>query len=203
MLRVGLTGGIASGKSEVSRRLAARGAVVIDSDLLARAAVAAGTDGFNEVLAVFGPSVLDAGGQLDRPALARAVFADERARAVLESIVHPRVRRRADELEAAAAATDPHAVVVHDIPLLVETGQSDRFDIVIVVDATDETRLDRLIGLRGMSADEAASRMTAQATRRQRLNVADRVVHNDGDLQQLDSRVDELWELLHTEAAAT
>ncbi len=203
MLRVGLTGGIASGKSEVSRRLAARGAVVIDSDLLARAAVAAGTDGFNEVLAVFGPSVLDAGGQLDRPALARAVFADERARAVLESIVHPRVRRRADELEAAAAEADPQGVVVHDIPLLVETGQGDRFDIVIVVDATDETRLDRLIGLRGMSADEAASRMTAQATRRQRLNAADRVVHNDGDLQQLDSRVDELWELLHTEAAAT
>lgn len=203
MLRVGLTGGIASGKSEVSRRLAARGAVVIDSDLLARASVAAGTDGFNEVLAAFGPSVLDTGGQLDRPALARAVFADERARAVLESIVHPRVRRRADELEAAAAATDPQAVVVHDIPLLVETGQGDRFDIVIVVDATDETRLDRLIGLRGMSAHEAASRMTAQATRRQRLNAADRVVHNDGDLQQLDSRVDELWELLHTEAAAT
>jgi len=203
VLRVGLTGGIASGKSEVSRRLAARGAVVIDSDLLARASVAAGTDGFNEVLAAFGPSVLDTGGQLDRPALARAVFADERARAVLESIVHPRVRRRADELEAGAAATDPQAVVVHDIPLLVETGQGDRFDIVIVVDATDETRLDRLIGLRGMSAHEAASRMTAQATRRQRLNAADRVVHNDGDLQQLDSRVDELWELLHTEAAAT
>ena len=203
MLRVGLTGGIASGKSEVSRRLAARGAVVIDSDLLARASVAAGTDGFNEVLAAFGPSVLDTGGQLDRPALARAVFADERARAVLESIVHPRVRRRADELEAVAAATDPQAVVVHDIPLLVETGQSDRFDIVIVVDATDETRLDRLIGLRGMSADEAASRMTAQATRRQRLNAADRVVHNDGDLQQLDSRVDELWELLRTAATAT
>lgn len=203
MLRVGLTGGIASGKSEVSRRLAARGAVVIDSDLLARASVAAGTDGFNEVVAAFGPSVLDAGGQLDRPALARAVFADERARAVLESIVHPRVRRRADELEEEAAAADPQAVVVHDIPLLVETGQSDRFDIVIVVDATDETRLDRLIGLRGMSADEAARRMTAQATRRQRLNAADRVVHNDGGLQQLDSRVDELWELLHTEAAAT
>ncbi|MDQ3416025.1 MAG: dephospho-CoA kinase [Actinomycetota bacterium] len=203
MLRVGLTGGIASGKSEVSRRLAARGAVVIDSDLLARAAVAAGTDGFNEVLAAFGPSVLDTGGQLDRPALGRAVFADERARAVLESIVHPRVRRMADELEVAAAATDPQAVVVHDIPLLVESGQSNRFDIVIVVDATDETRLDRLIGLRGMSADEAASRMTAQAARRQRLNAADRVVHNDGDLQQLDSRVDELWELLHTEAAAT
>jgi len=203
VLRVGLTGGIASGKSEVSRRLAARGAVVIDSDLLARASVAAGTDGFNEVLAAFGPSVLDTGGQLDRPALARAVFADERARAVLESIVHPRVRRRADELEAVAAATDPQAVVVHDIPLLVETGQSDRFDIVIVVDATDETRLDRLIGLRGMSADEAASRMTAQATRRQRLNAADRVVHNDGDLQQLDSRVDELWELLRTAATAT
>jgi len=203
VLRVGLTGGIASGKSEVSRRLAARGAVVIDSDLLARASVAAGTDGFNEVLAAFGPSVLDTGGQLDRPALARAVFADERARAVLESIVHPRVRRRADELEAAAAATDPQAVVVHDIPLLVETGQSDRFDIVIVVDATDETRLDRLIGLRGMSAHEAASRMTAQATRRQRLNAADRVVHNDGDLQQLDSRVDELWELLRTAATAT
>ncbi|MBA2509821.1 MAG: dephospho-CoA kinase [Nocardioidaceae bacterium] len=203
MLRVGLTGGIASGKSEVSRRLAARGAVVIDSDLLARASVAAGTDGFNEVVAAFGPSVLDAGGQLDRPALARAVFADERARAVLESIVHPRVRRRADELEAAAAEADPQGVVVHDIPLLVETGQGDRFDIVIVVDATDETRLDRLIGLRGMSADEAASRMTAQATRRQRLNAADRVVHNDGDLQQLDSRVDELWELLRTAATAT
>jgi len=203
VLRVGLTGGIASGKSEVSRRLAARGAVVIDSDLLARASVAAGTDGFNEVVAAFGPSVLDAGGQLDRPALARAVFADERARAVLESIVHPRVRRRADELEAAAAEADPQGVVVHDIPLLVETGQGDRFDIVIVVDATDETRLDRLIGLRGMSADEAASRMTAQATRRQRLNAADRVVHNDGDLQQLDSRVDELWELLRTAATAT
>lgn len=177
--------------------------MLIDSDLLARTVVAAGTDGFGEVLAAFGPSVLGADGQLDRPALGRVVFADRQARAVLESIVHPRVRQRADELEADAMAADPQAVVVHDVPLLVETGQSDRFDIVVVVDASDETRLDRLTSLRGMSADEAATRMRAQATRHQRLSAADQVVHNDGDLQHLNARVDELWELLHRAATAT
>ncbi len=190
MLRVGLTGGIGSGKSEVSRRLAARGAVLVDADVLAREAVAPGTAGLADVVAEFGPEVLTADGELDRRALGARVFDDDAARARLERIVHPRVRARAHELETAAA---PDAVVVHDIPLLVETGQADGFDVVVVVDAPDDVRVQRLVSGRGMSADEARARIAAQASREDRLAVADHVVDNSGGLDDLDAAVDRLW----------
>jgi dephospho-CoA kinase len=188
-LRVGLTGGIGSGKSEVSRRLAARGAVVIDADALAREVVARGTDGLAEVVAAFG-DILTPQGDLDRPALGRVVFGDEAARRKLESIVHPRVRVRAAELEAQAP---PGSVVVHDIPLLVETGQADRFDVVLVVDVPLETQLERLVDVRGMNAEEARARIASQASRDDRLAAADLVVDNSGSLKDLDQRIDEIW----------
>jgi dephospho-CoA kinase len=192
VLRVGLTGGIGSGKSEVSRRLAALGAVVIDADVLAREVVARGTDGLAEVVRAFG-DVLTPSGDLDRPAVGRLVFGDETARRKLEGIIHPRVRARAAEIEAAAPAD---AVVVHDIPLLVETGQADRFDRVLVVDVPPEIQLDRLTNVRGMSEDEARSRIASQASREDRLAAADLVVDNSGMLADLDARINEIWSAL-------
>ncbi len=193
MLRVGLTGGIGSGKSEVSRRLAECGAVVIDADALAREAVAPGSEGLLEVVEVFGPGILDADGALDRPALGKRVFGDEQARRHLELIIHPRVRTRAAELEAKAA---DDAVVVHDIPLLVETGQADAFDVVVVVDVSPDVQLDRLTTVRGMSVEEAQDRMAAQATREQRLSAADHVIDNSDGLADLSQQVAALWQAL-------
>ena len=190
MLRVGLTGGIGSGKSAVSSRLAERGAVVIDSDVLAREVVAKGTDGLAEVAEAFGDGVLTAEGELDRPAVGRIVFGDEAARRKLEAIIHPRVRARAAEIEAAAPAD---AVVVHDIPLLVETGQADRFDVVLVVDTPVDVQLERLTSQRGMTEAEAKQRIASQASREDRLAVADLVVDNSGTLADLDRRIDEVW----------
>ena len=197
MLRVGLTGGIGSGKSEVSRRLAARGAVVIDSDVLAREVVARGTDGLAEVVEVFG-DVLTAEGELDRPAVGRIVFGDEVARRKLEAIIHPRVRAGAAEIEATAP---DDAVVVHDIPLLVETGQAGRFDLVLVVDVPPELQFERLTSQRGMTDEEAKQRIASQATREDRLAAADIVVDNSGSLADLDARIDELWTELSSRAA--
>lgn len=193
MLRVGLTGGIGSGKSEVARRLASHGAVVIDADVLAHEAVAAGSDGLAEVVEAFGPAVRRVDGTLDREALGRIVFDDEPARRRLEAIIHPRVRRAAAALEEAAGAGDPTAIVVHDIPLLVETGQADRFDVVLVVDAPDELRVRRLVQHRGMPEAQARARIAAQATREQRLAVADLVVCNDDSWARLDEQVREVW----------
>lgn len=198
MLRVGLTGGIASGKSTVSALLADYGAVVIDSDLLAREAVAAGSTGLAAVLIAFGPDALTEGGELDRPAMGRRVFGDDEARGRLEAIVHPRVRARAAEIEA-AAPTD--AVVVHDIPLLVETRQAGRFDIVVVVDAPADVQTERLVRTRGMGEDEARSRIAAQADRAERLAAADHVIVNDRSPEQLRAAVEKLWNTL-TESAA-
>jgi dephospho-CoA kinase len=191
VLRVGLTGGIGSGKSAVSSRLAARGAVVIDSDVLAREVVAKGTDGLAEVVAAFGDGVLTAEGELDRPAVGRIVFGDEAARRKLEAIIHPRVRARAAEIEAGAPAD---AVVVHDIPLLVETGQADRFDVVLVVDTPVDVQLERLTTQRGMTEAEAKQRIASQASREERLAVADLVVDNSGTLAELDRRIGEVWD---------
>lgn len=193
MLRIGLTGGIGSGKSEVSRRLAAHGAVVIDADRLAREVVEPGTPGLAEVVETFGPGVLAADGSLDRPALGARVFDDEAARGRLEGIIHPRVRARAAELERAAAAD---AVVVHDIPLLVETGQVERFDGVVVVDVPVEVQVERLVQKRGMAEAEARSRIEAQATRQQRAGVADWIVDNTGSLADLEAAVSRLWKEL-------
>lgn len=190
MLRVGLTGGIASGKSEVSRRLADRGAVVIDADLLAREVVEPGTDGLAEIVAAFGPEVLAADGALDRAAMGKLVFGDSEQRKRLEAIIHPRVRARAAEIEAAA---DAGAIVVHDIPLLVETGQADRFDLVLVVDVPAEVQVERLVTQRGMSEDEARARIGSQAGRDDRLAAADLVVDNSGSPADLDARIDAVW----------
>jgi len=189
VLRVGLTGGIGSGKSAVSARLAERGAVLIDSDVLAREVVARGTDGLAEVVEAFG-EVLTPEGDLDRPAVGRIVFGDEVARRKLEAIIHPRVRARAAEIEASSPAD---AVVVHDIPLLVETGQADKFDVVLVVDVPKELQVERLTGARGMTAEEAEARIASQASREDRLAVADVVVDNSGPLGDLDRLVDEVW----------
>jgi dephospho-CoA kinase len=185
-----LTGGIGSGKSSVSRRLAERGAVVIDSDVLAREVVARGTDGLAEVVAAFGDGVLTADGELDRPAVGKLVFGDEVARRKLEAVIHPRVRARAAEIERAAPAD---AVVVHDIPLLVETGQADKFDLVLVVDVPVEVQVERLTTQRGMAEDEARRRIASQATREDRLAAADVVIDNAGGLDDLDRRIDAVW----------
>ena len=197
MLRVGLTGGIGSGKSAVSSRLAARGAVVIDSDVIAREVVAKGTDGLAEVVEAFGNDVLTAEGELDRPALGRIVFGDESARRRLEAIIHPRVRARASEIEAQSPVA---AIVVHDIPLLVETGQVDRFDLVLVVDAPVDVQLERLTAQRGMADEEAKQRIASQASRADRLAAADLVVENSGTLIDLDRRIDEVWATLEQRA---
>jgi dephospho-CoA kinase len=190
MLMVGLTGGIGSGKSAVAARLAELGAVIIDADVLAREAVAAGTPGLAEVVAEFGPDVLDATGALDRAALATRVFGDEARRRRLESIIHPRVRARTAELVAAAPAG---SVVVNDVPLLVEAGLAAAYAVVIVVAAPAATRVERLVRDRGMSRAEAEARIAAQATDEQRRAVADAVVDNDGSLEELRARVDALW----------
>ena len=193
MLRVGLTGGIGAGKSEVSRRLAELGAVVVDADLLARQVVAPGTDGLADVVAAFGREVLAPDGALDRAALGARVFSDDDARRQLEAIIHPRVRAQAAKLEAAARHD---AVVIHDIPLLVETGQADRFDAVVVVDAADDIRMERLVRGRGMSPTDARARIAAQASRSERLAAADHVVSNDEGLSELDAAVEQLWRRL-------
>ncbi|MFD6419700.1 dephospho-CoA kinase [Streptomyces sp. NPDC060194] len=193
MLRVGLTGGIGSGKSEVSRLFQERGAVLIDSDRIAREVVAPGTPGLArvvEVFGAFGDEVLAEDGSLDRPRLGSIVFSDPEKLAALNAVVHPLVRERSAELEAAAGG---EVVVVHDVPLLTENGLAPLYDVVIVVDAAPGTQLDRLVGLRGMTEDEARARMAAQATREQRLAVADVVVDNNGSLDALRARVDEVW----------
>lgn len=193
MLSVGLTGGIGSGKSEVARRLAAYGALVVDADVLAREVVAPGTPGLRAVIEAFGAQLLRSDGSLDRQLLADTVFTDAAARQRLELIVHPLVAARTAEITAAAP---PGSVVVHDVPLLVEKGLADRYDVVVVVDAAEETQLARLMRLRGMSEDAARARLAAQATREQRLAVADVVITNDGPLDALDPQVERLWRRL-------
>jgi dephospho-CoA kinase len=197
LLRVGLTGGIGSGKSTVADELARRGAVIIDADQLAREVVEPGTPGLAQIVARFGNRVL-IDGRLDRAALAKIVFADPQVRQELESIIHPAVRRRAAELEAAAPS---RSIVVHVIPLLVETGQAANFDVVVVVDVGSETQLDRLLARAELSAEEARSRIAAQANRAQRLAAADVVLDNNGSLVDLHAQLDDLWSnLVSTEA---
>jgi len=186
---VGLTGGIGAGKSVVAARLAELGAVVIDSDRLAREVVAPGTDGLAEVVAAFGADVVTEGA-LDRAALARRVFADPAARERLEKIIHPRVRARVAELSGEAP---DGAVVVNDVPLLVEAGLADTFAFVIVVLASEPVRIRRLTEGRGMTEAEARSRIAAQATDEQRRAVADVVLVNDGTLDELREAVDDVW----------
>ncbi|MFI0502230.1 dephospho-CoA kinase [Streptomyces albogriseolus] len=190
MLTVGLTGGIGAGKSEVSRLLVERGAVLIDADRIAREVVEPGTPGLAAVVEAFGEEILAEDGSLDRPRLGALVFNDPEKLATLNSIVHPLVGARSRELEEAAPED---AVVVHDVPLLTENGLAPLYDVVIVVDASTGTQLDRLVRLRGMSEEDARARMAAQATREQRRAVADVVIDNDVPLDALERRVEEVW----------
>jgi dephospho-CoA kinase len=203
VLRVGLTGGIGSGKSEVSRRLAGHGAVVIDADVAARAVVAPGTPGLARVVEAFGADVVGPDGALDRDRLGAIVFRDPASRTTLNAIVHPLVGQwmRAAE-RAALDAAGGDLIIVHDVPLLAENRRAGDFDLVIVVDVPPELQLERLIGERGMSPDQARARMAAQASRPQRLAVADLVIDNSGSLADLDQRVAEVWADLQRRVAA-
>ena len=189
-VRVGLTGGIASGKSTVSTILAELGAVVIDADALARDVVARGTPGLAAVVAEFGPALLTPDGDLDRPAMGALVFGDPDARRRLEAVIHPLVHERSAQLEAEAAAD---AVVVHDIPLLAEVGRAGSFDAVIVVDAPPELQVSRMVQERGWTRDDAESRIAAQATREDRLAIATHVVDNTGSLEALRDQVERVY----------
>ncbi len=199
MLKVGLTGGIGSGKSWVSARLASHGAVVFDADLLAREVVAGGSPGFEQVVARFGPQVVGRDGRLDRQALGRRVFADAADLADLNTIVHPLVGERASTLiEQAELAGVP--MVVYDVPLLVENGLANSYDVVVVVDAPVEVQLSRLVGDRGMSRADALARIAQQSTRDVRLAAADEVLDNGGSLDELADQVDLLWQRLRARA---
>lgn len=198
-LRVGLTGGIGSGKSEVSRRLVDHGALVIDADAVAREVVEPGTPGLAEVAEAFGPGVLRPDGSLDRDKLGNVVFADPALRAKLNAIVHPLVGARMAELECTAS---PGSVIVHDVPLLAEGGLAKAYDVVVVVDVPPELQLHRLVGSRGMAREQAQARIAAQATREQRLAVAGIVLDNSGTLEELDRQVADLWAELRRRAPA-
>jgi dephospho-CoA kinase len=191
--RVGLTGGIASGKSTVSAMLRDLGAVVIDADELAREVVAKGTPGLAAVVEEFGPGLLREDGELDRPAMGALVFADEDARKRLEAIVHPLVFERIVALEAAAPRD---GLVVHDIPLLAESGRADTFDAVVVVDAPEEVQVERMVHRRAWTEEEARSRIAAQATREQRNAIATHLIDNTGTIEDLRQRVAEVFEEL-------
>ncbi|MFG2331293.1 dephospho-CoA kinase [Streptomyces sp. NPDC048604] len=198
MLKVGLTGGIGAGKSEVSRLFVSYGAVLIDADKIAREVVEPGTPGLAAIVEEFGADVLTPEGALDRPRLGSLVFADADRLAALNAIVHPLVGARSAELEQLAGPGD---VVIHDVPLLTENGLAPLYDLVVVVDAAPETQLDRLVRLRGMDETEARNRMAAQAGREQRRAVADLVIDNDGPLEALEPQVRKVWEQLRERAA--
>ena len=197
MVRVGLTGGIASGKSLVAAELAERGAIIIDADVLAREVVKPGTPALAAIAERFGSEALN-DGRLNRSRLAEIVFADPLARRDLERIVHPAVKARAVELERVADAT---AVVVHVIPLLVETGQQQNFDFVVTVDVDQETQVQRLIARNRFSRAEAESRIAAQATREERRAAADVVLDNTGSVAQLREQIAALWTVLTSAGA--
>ena len=192
MYLIGLTGGIASGKSLVSTRLAELGAVIVDADVLAREVVEPGTDGLAQIVEHFGPAVITPDGSLDRPALGAIIFSDPDQREKLNAITHPAVWKRARELFDQAAVDD---VVVYDVPLLVEgaRGRQLDFDLIVVVNASTETRIHRLIELRGMTHDEAMHRLNSQASDTERLAVADVVIDNNGTVEATLEQVDALW----------
>ena len=189
MPRIALTGGIASGKSTVARMLEARGVVIVDSDVLAREVVEPGTEGLAAIVDRFGDAVLQPDGSLDRARLGSLVFADAQARADLNAIVHPLVRRRAEQLEASAPAG---ALVVQVIPLLVEAGLVEGFDHVVVVDVDEAEQLRRLMSRNGFSYDEAMARIRAQTSREERLRVADTVIDSSGSLAETEAQVQAL-----------
>ncbi|GAA2221659.1 dephospho-CoA kinase [Herbiconiux moechotypicola] len=195
MFLIALTGGIAAGKSTVARRLAEHGAIVVDADRLAREAVEPGTPGLAAIRDRFGASVIAPDGTLDRPALGAIVFGDEEARLALNGITHPAVAALLKQRLAEIDAHDPDAVVVYDVPLLAESGgrRGGLFEYVIVVEAPAEQRIDRLVGLRGMSRDEAARRVGSQASDEERRALADVVIDSGGTLEQTLDQVDAAW----------
>ena len=193
MVRVGLTGGIAMGKSTVSEYLRAHGAVVIDADAIAREVVEPGTEGFAQVVEEFGEGILNDAGAIDRPRLAALVFSDDAARKRLEAIVHPLVFLRIVELEEQAPKD---AVVVHDLPLLAEAGRADTFDAVVVVDAPVEAQIERMVRDRGWTEDEARARIAAQASREARRAIATHLIENVGTREDLAGRVSEVFDEL-------
>ncbi|MEU8171983.1 dephospho-CoA kinase [Microbispora hainanensis] len=198
MLKVGLTGGIGSGKSEVSRLLAARGAVVVDADKIAREVVEPGTPGLAEIVEAFGEDVLRPDGTLDRERLGAIVFADAEKLKVLNGIVHPKVGERSERLQREAP---DDAVVVYDVPLLAENNLAPLYDVVIVVDTPDDVRLERLQRFRGMREEDARARIAAQASREDRLRIADIVIRNEGSLDDLEAQVDKVWQDLSSRVA--
>ncbi len=185
-MRVGLTGGVASGKSTVSEMLAELGAVIIDGDKLAREVVERGSPGLAAVVEAFGHELLTADGDLDRPAMGVLVFNDPEKRRLLESIVHPLVFERYAALEAAAGPDD---LVIHDIPLLAESGRAEEFDAVLVVDVPEEVQIERMLRDRGWTEEDARARITSQASREERLAIATHVLDNTGTLEHLRERV--------------
>jgi len=203
VLRVGLTGGIGSGKSEVSRRLAALGAVIIDADVAARQVVAPGTPGLARIAEAFGPGVLRPDGALDRERLGVIVFGDPAQLAKLNAITHPLIGEWMQAAERAATETaDGNPIVIYDAALLAESGRWASYDLVIVVDVPPEMQVDRLVSQRGMAPDQARARLAAQASREQRLALADVIIDNSGSLDDLDRRVAEVWADLKRRAAA-
>ena len=189
---IGLNGGIGCGKSLAAQYFAELGALVIDADQLARTAIERGSDGFDEVVALFGDSILK-DGNIDRRALGELIFKDAKAKTQLESIIHPFVRR---EFEGAVASLKGDQVLVYEIPLLVETKAHERFDVVITVESEMENRVARLRG-RGMHISEIEGRIAAQATREQRIEVADFLIENDGSEDELLRQVENIWDSLH------
>lgn len=204
MYLIGLTGGIASGKSAVAGRLAEHGAVVVDADVLAREVVEPGTEGLAEIGRQFGPGVIAPDGSLDRAALGAIVFPDPQKRALLNSITHPAIWARAKQLFDLAQQRDPHAVVVYDVPLLAEASgdRPMRFDLVVVVHADMEERIRRLVELRGMSREEALHRLNSQASDTERLAIADVVIDSNGTLDDTLRQADELWAMAAASAVS-
>jgi dephospho-CoA kinase len=195
MKLIGLTGGIASGKSTVAKRFVERGAVLVDADTLAREVVEPGTPGLAEIERVFGPAVLSPDGSLNRPALGAVIFADAGKREQLNAITHPAIWKRGLELFAEAEARDPEVVVVYDVPLLAEAAEDRpmKFDLIVVVEAELETRVDRMVNLRGMSRAEAEGRLGAQASDEDRRKLADVLIDANGSLEHTLEQVDSLW----------
>lgn len=201
MRHLALTGGIGSGKSTVAQFFADRGATIIDADAISRAVMEPGQQVLADVVATFGDHLLDDTGRLDRPALANIVFNDDAARERLNNIVHPAVRAESARMRQEALAADPeHAIIIQDIPLLVETGQAQHYDGVIVVETDHDARLDRLISARGMEVEDAHARIAAQASDEQRRAVATWIIDNSGTVDQTEAQVADVWEQLTSNA---